>query len=699
MNHLPPGLVGASLLFWGYQTRLLLLAIPLAVALELPRFTQFRWDFKTTDYQKLWNGCLVLFLGAVVFAVGYSRALLETAASAVPGDRTWNETMPLATRWALLFFQWQPLVFAPFMIAVSFGRQTSLPATVFAWLTRRNARRTASSRLPEPPRQIVFGPLFFALVLVAASTTNRRGWFFFAALSGLLGWALWPLRSRRLPTWAWITAFVLATGLGFASQLGLNSLQRMLVGLEANWLQRFAQGRFDSLESRTSIGSIGRMKLSGKIVLWVGVTNELPPEVLREASYDTFSYTSWAVGGSNRNANLEWKPVSMEQDTGTWRFTRDTTHPERAQITISRFLRNGFGLLPLPMGSTRLEHLPATMLHRNNYGGVRVKEAPGFINFNAYYTIGSTLDKPPGPRDLDIPPDERAAVEELAEMLQLKQKAAIQTKEAMGAVYSFLRSQFHYSLYQDAPAGDREMTPLTRFLKVTRAGHCEYFATATVLLLRAAGISARYAVGYSVQESAGTGHYLVRERHGHAWCIVWSKETQTWSDFDTTPPAWNQIESENASGWEPLSDLSSRLWYEYAQWKAGRSELSRYAVIGLGIVFSVFVLRVFIRARRQYRKSDESAGGANWERRGEDSEFYQIEKNLRRIGLGRAHAETAHGWLQRVTPHLGNRAPALASIVRLHYRLRFDPQGLSAPERRQLRSLVQEWLTRRHTSA
>jgi transglutaminase-like putative cysteine protease len=46
-------------------------------------------------------------------------------------------------------------------------------------------------------------------------------------------------------------------------------------------------------------------------------------------------------------------------------------------------------------------------------------------------------------------------------------------------------------------------TPLARFLLRTRSGHCEYFATATVLLLRQLGIPARYAVGYAVHEASG----------------------------------------------------------------------------------------------------------------------------------------------------------------------------------------------------
>jgi transglutaminase-like putative cysteine protease len=694
MGAIPKGLLGAVILFWGYQTRLLPLAIPLALLLEVANFSRIRWDFTTSDFQRLWNGCLVLLLSAVVFSVGYSRTLLEASAGSTPADRTWNETMPLATRWALLFFQWQPLVFAPFVLAVAYGRQASIPSTVFAWLTRRQTRLPAASRLPEPPRQITVAPLYFALVLVAASTTNRRGWVFFSGIVVLTAWALWSLRSQRLSRPAWIAVFGLATLLGFGGQLGLNALQRMLVGLEANWLQRFAQSRVDALESRTSIGSIGRLKLSGKIVLRVNATNDMPPDLLREASYDTFNYSSWTVGGSNRKASLDWKPVSAEQSMSAWRVVPEGSVSERANVRIARFLRGGSGLLPLPLGTTRIENLPAGMLSKNNFGGIQVKDASSLISFNAYYALQSTSDRAADDdRDLAIPANERAIIEQLAAQLRLAEKVQEQPKEAMRAVYSYFRNRFRYTTYQEAaPSKLPDMTPLGNFLTVTRAGHCEYFATATALLLRAAGLKTRYAVGYSVQESAGNGNYLVRERHAHAWCMVWLKDSQSWTDFDTTPPSWNQLEADNASSWEPMTDFGSRLWFEYAQWKAGRSELSKYAVYGLSGLFGVFVLRVFSRTKRGIKDRSTKAGHLHVQRLGEDSEFFLIEKLLQRRGLVRSRDETAQAWIERILPHLGSQAQSLPGILRLHYRLRFDPNGLTESERRALKEQVEAWL-------
>jgi hypothetical protein len=336
------------------------------------------------------------------------------------------------------------------------------------------------------------------------------------------------------------------------------------------------------------------------------------------------------------------------------------------------------------------------MMFKNSFGGVRVKEAPSLISFNAHFSRGSTYDRPADDRDTTIPPEERKLVVELANDLQLAEKAKIQPKEAMRAVYSLLRNRFRYSSYLELkPSSVPDMTPLGNFLTLTRAGHCEYFATATVLLLRAAGLKTRYAVGYSVQESAGTGQYLVRERHAHAWCMVWHEESRSWMDFDTTPPGWNQIESENASAWEPISDIGSRLWFEYAQWKAGRSELSKYAVYVLSGLFGVFVVRVFLRTKRASKDRSGQVKAARIHCQGEDSEFFQIEKRLRRKGLSRSPDETALAWMKRISPHLGSQAQSLPRMLRLHYRLRFDPKGLTPYERDQLKEQVQSWLSTR----
>ena len=95
-----------------------------------------------------------------------------------------------------------------------------------------------------------------------------------------------------------------------------------------------------------------------------------------------------------------------------------------------------------------------------------------------------------------------------------------------------LPRHFRYTLYLSGARPGR--TALEEFLLTTRAGHCEYFATATALLLREAGVPARYAVGYAVHEwSRVEGRWIVRARDAHAWALAWVDGA--WVEVDTTP--------------------------------------------------------------------------------------------------------------------------------------------------------------------
>lgn len=100
----------------------------------------------------------------------------------------------------------------------------------------------------------------------------------------------------------------------------------------------------------------------------------------------------------------------------------------------------------------------------------------------------------------------------------------------------------------------------------SRSGHCEYFAAATVLLLKTLGIPARYATGYSVHEYSDLEKaFVVRQRHAHAWTLVYLNGS--WQDFDTTPASWIAVEEEAASKWAGLPDLWSWFVYTLSKWR------------------------------------------------------------------------------------------------------------------------------------
>ena len=64
----PPLLLGAALLFWGWQSDLLLVGALMGVVLESARLTQARWEFSDDDFSRIWTFCSVVFLGAAVYA-------------------------------------------------------------------------------------------------------------------------------------------------------------------------------------------------------------------------------------------------------------------------------------------------------------------------------------------------------------------------------------------------------------------------------------------------------------------------------------------------------------------------------------------------------------------------------------------------------------------------------------------------------
>ena len=88
------------------------------------------------------------------------------------------------------------------------------------------------------------------------------------------------------------------------------------------------------------------------------------------------------------------------------------------------------------------------------------------------------------------------------------------------------------------PAAHTRRSPIRSrdFLFDQKAGHCEYFASATALLLRAAGVPSRYVNGFLGGEWNEIGHYVdVRENRAHSWVEAYLGELG-WMRVDATPP-------------------------------------------------------------------------------------------------------------------------------------------------------------------
>jgi hypothetical protein len=112
---------------------------------------------------------------------------------------------------------------------------------------------------------------------------------------------------------------------------------------------------------------------------------------------------------------------------------------------------------------------------------------------------------------------------------------------------------------------DAGIDPVEDFLFNRKRGHCEYFASALALMLRALEIPSRLVTGFKGADPLGTpGYYEVQQRHAHAW--VEAYVDGRWMILDPTPADRDEIVRERASGagfWKSARSSLTSLWATY----------------------------------------------------------------------------------------------------------------------------------------
>ena len=132
------------------------------------------------------------------------------------------------------------------------------------------------------------------------------------------------------------------------------------------------------------------------------------------------------------------------------------------------------------------------------------------------------------------------------------------TKKA-GNILDFFRDGFEYSLEM---VKQTNQSSLDEFLFHRKKGHCEYFASAMVILLRLNGVPARMVNGFMGMEWNEWGHYMiVRQQNAHSWVEAFIPG-RGWTIYDPTPPDPSAVNLSNS----PLSlfmDLMRLNWQRY----------------------------------------------------------------------------------------------------------------------------------------
>ncbi len=105
-----------------------------------------------------------------------------------------------------------------------------------------------------------------------------------------------------------------------------------------------------------------------------------------------------------------------------------------------------------------------------------------------------------------------------------------------------------------------KLNAIEKFLFVSKAGHCEHFASAAAVLLRMGGVPTRLIAGFRISRGPANGILTVRSGDAHAWLEVWIPR-EGWKVYDPTPR-----EYVNLSLLDTLRDQYEALsayWYRY----------------------------------------------------------------------------------------------------------------------------------------
>lgn len=141
----------------------------------------------------------------------------------------------------------------------------------------------------------------------------------------------------------------------------------------------------------------------------------------------------------------------------------------------------------------------------------------------------------------------------------------------------FLLGDYRYQLGYRASSNDIET-----FIFKDKTGICVDYATATVLLARAADLPARYTTGFLMTEPMTEGYYAVRDKHGHAWAEIYISG-YGWMTFDSTPAS--DETDDIIGGTEQNIDPVETMWVVFV-------------LSGVGVILAIMII-IFMPAIRE----------------------------------------------------------------------------------------------------
>ena len=147
----------------------------------------------------------------------------------------------------------------------------------------------------------------------------------------------------------------------------------------------------------------------------------------------------------------------------------------------------------------------------------------------------------------------------LAEEIASRAKAKTSYHKAL-AVKLWLETNCNYTRLPGLIANPEQNDPVIHFLFNSRKGHCEYFASAQVLLCRSLRIPARIVNGFRGGEWNNVGEfYQIRQNHAHSWAEVYLPGVG-WYLMDPSGSDVTEADRIASAGFSQYFDWGQNLW-------------------------------------------------------------------------------------------------------------------------------------------
>ncbi len=620
-----------SLLAWGWFNQQWPVSAVLTTVISISLLTSWRWQISQQQFHRIGD------LATVVIVLGVLYGIFA---------QTEQKTV-------FIILKWLPVFFAPVLFAQLFSTLGKIPLGVLFYSVRKrplNQVTLLDFRIP-----------FSGVCLLSAGAANDQTPAYFIITVAVIILILWTARPRYNSILIWSIVILMSTGIAFSGQQGLRKLHTIIEEKAVDWLSDW---QTDPFKTSTSIGDIGELKMSDRIEYRIKASE---PLLLHQSSYDRYMGQSWYASKRTFNSQPSLEKIS---------------NGKVKQLVVFQQAKRE-SILALPAGIVAITGLEGAILQYNELGAVKLSEAPEFVRFQVTYT-GQQPGKT-GRYDLDIPKQHLNWIALIKQDLKLENQPA---KVIAQTITRYFQQNYYYTLFLGANT-DADKA-LQDFVLKRKAGHCEYFAVASVFLLRSYGIPARLANGYAMREyDAEEKMFIVRRRHAHAWASAYINGN--WQPVDATPAQWLNIEEDNADPFQSLYDWFSSLSFAYKHWRYQQVQSDRRAVdlwIGVADVLAAYLFWRLYSSRLQMtrqKKQIQSRGSQN-NYPGKDSELYLIERALSNTEKARLSNESASEWAKRINDQ------ALIAITKKHYGYRFDPAGITAQHREQLRQDVKNWL-------